>query len=410
MKRELAFLAIFLISFSLVSGLEIDSKSDYMQGETLLVKISGNFVKPILEENINFYSGYSRVPINPTLAKINEEYYISATLPEQSGNYSLLIEGSKYYSGSKISEEEITLNFSIGKETAPFSLDKGVIITNSTFSIKLQNLLDKRIEVTLLSKTDSGNTENFFSSFFSPQEIVDSEERIFELKSGEIETLSFDISKLDSPSIREVNLESESYSYSIPVYIYINRTKQEENKEKRFRIEPSELNLSMSTNSNNSFYLYIFNSGEKDLENLTLSSSNNLRPYLVFSKKEIEDLDSNISQRIEVFVNSDSTPKSLVGQIKLKDSDNDYEYSDLILNFYRDFIPTEEDTNSWNNQGNYDGPLIDDTEDSSSGSSWLGWILLVLILGFLVWFFKTKYSTAGKRSKNIMSLMKKSKE
>ena len=51
MKKLIAF---FLLIFFLqiVSSVEFIVKSDYKQSETLIGKISGSFVKPILNQNV----------------------------------------------------------------------------------------------------------------------------------------------------------------------------------------------------------------------------------------------------------------------------------------------------------------------------------------------------------------------
>ena len=98
MKKSWIIFAFVLLSISLVSSIQIDIDSELNQGETLVVKFSGEFYKPILENNVYFYRDtYIAVPIEFELLKIEGDYYISASsLGKIPGNYSLVIKNSEY--------------------------------------------------------------------------------------------------------------------------------------------------------------------------------------------------------------------------------------------------------------------------------------------------------------------------
>src|SRR3990167_3111664 len=96
MKREIAILLILFL-FPVASAVQVDTKSEFSQGETLLAKISGNFINPLTKENIFFYRGHVRTPTIYEISKTNNDYYLYAQLlGKASGNYSLAIENTRY--------------------------------------------------------------------------------------------------------------------------------------------------------------------------------------------------------------------------------------------------------------------------------------------------------------------------
>src|SRR3989338_9632320 len=147
MKRVLIILAIFLL-FPLISAIQIDSNSELNLGETLVVKFSGNFYEPILENNVYFYRNtYTAVPLEFELLKIEGDYYLSAsTLSKTPGNYSLIIKNSKYsVAGGQKSSNDIIINFTILEDFAEFSTKPGIQILDSSrnpFQLEIQNLKD----------------------------------------------------------------------------------------------------------------------------------------------------------------------------------------------------------------------------------------------------------------------------
>jgi len=232
MKRIVFVLVIFLFLFPIIFAVEFTIKDEFKQGETLLAKVSGNFVEPVLKENINFYRGHVRVSIEPFVAKINDEFYIYAFLPDTANNYSMVISGVKYMNGSQLSEANITKEFVITNSTADFSLSPGFVVADSDFSLEVQNLKDSKITIEITSETISGDEEDFlFNDSVS-------------LRSGEIKKIKFNLDKITEPTFKIVQLtsgDSDSgdssfwsfgsssgsgdFNYEIPVNVFeINKT------------------------------------------------------------------------------------------------------------------------------------------------------------------------------------------
>lgn len=208
MKKRIIFLAVLLFLFPVLSAVEFNMSSEFAKGETLTAKVSGNFINPILKENIKFYRGHVRVSIEPFVAKINDDFYIYAQLPETENNYSIVISEVEYYSGSTTTDTNLTKNFTITNSTADFSVEPGFAVADKNFSFQLQNLKDSSITVSVEQETISGSEETFTV-----------EDSVL-LKSGEIKKIEFKLENTDEQTFKMIKLITENFSYEIPVYVY----------------------------------------------------------------------------------------------------------------------------------------------------------------------------------------------
>ena len=122
----ISFFLFSLLVLPAISSVSIDMKSDFSQGETLIAKISGYFLEPILRENVLFYRGHVRIPMEYDITRIDEDYYLYANLAgKTSNNYSLIIRNVRHMEFTEVTEEDIIKNFSIFRlkaVKAPFSV------------------------------------------------------------------------------------------------------------------------------------------------------------------------------------------------------------------------------------------------------------------------------------------------
>ena len=406
MKKSLVVLTILLLVFPVISAVEFDMKTEFNQGETLMAKVSGNFLDPILNNNIFFYRGHVRISMDSYVAKINNTFYIYAPLiGKTQNNYSIVLKNARYYiEGGQISDEDITKNFSITKNISDFSIAPGFVVTKDNFFIEVQNLQDS--EITIQIKTNSETSQGFFASLFGNQ----GGENSISLKAGEIKKINFELNNITQPALKTIELTTENLKYEIPVYIYTEETEQEK-KQKSFKFEPSELNISIPTNSNTTKIIYLYNTGEEKLENISLSVSDSLKEYVSFSIEKIEELDKNSSIKIELYFSSDDEEKIIEGQIKAQ-SQELYSYLAVSLNFLKDYIPLDgEDEIKTCSEMN--GTICKDDEKCDEETIYakdgvcclgdckkikkspigkiIGWIIVIAVIGFLIWFFKEKY-------------------
>lgn len=405
------FLILFLtLTMQVISAVEFDIKENFNEGETLMARISGNFLEPILRENIFLYRGHIRIPLEAYVTNIEGDYYIySQLLGKAPNNYSLSIENVRYMKGAKISDETITKNFSISNITADFLIEPGFIKTNEDFFIEVQNLQDYEVTV------DS--------------EAGEYSESIL-LKSGQIKKIYFQAEKVsDSKTIK---LSTNNLSYEIPILVSFEAIL----KEKKLRFEPLEFYISLSTDSDTNRIVYLYNIGDEVLENISLSVSDSLSSYVFLSKNNIEKLNKNENSRIEIYINSSDKEENPEGYIAAK-TENISAYVFLSLNFIKDFQPLNDseepltisqtceelggkicsNEKKCNEEAVYakDGVCClgkctePENRFEDSAGKIIGWTMVVVIVGFLVWFFAKKYRGA-KRPFNLLKIARGKKK
>ncbi len=416
MKKGLIILIILLLIFPVISAVEFSMKTEFSQGETLMAKVSGNFLEPILKENIFFYRGHVRISMDSYVTKINDNFYIYASLIGKTpNNYSIVIKNAKYYiQGGQISEEDVAKEFLISNSTADFSINPGFVLTKSNFFIEARNLQDAQITIKI--NTNKTTDKGFFSFL-----VEDEPENSIILKAGEIKKINFEISNITQPILETVELSTDNLKYEIPVYIYAGEGESEKGL-KAFNFEPSELNISLSTNSNTTRVIYLYNAGEETLKNISLSVSDSLSQYASLSIKNITELEKNSSVKIELFFLSDDKEKIIEGQIKAKESQGIYAYSAISLNFLKSYVPLEQNKTSTANCLDIKGVICPSGEkcdketiyakdgvcclgtckkiEKSSTGKIIGWTILLIVVIFLIWFFKKKYKRV-KREVNL---------
>jgi hypothetical protein len=277
MKKSLIFILIlFLISPTM--AIETTLQQEYKAGQTLITEISGNFIDNIKPSDILFYSGRLFVPMIYDVAKIKDKFYLYALLPNKVRNYTLIIKQARYFEAGQERKEDLKYNFSVSGNTTLFSVNPGFIVTNKNFNIKVTSQL---------------KSINLISKFLNSTQNIS-------LAVGKSKTLFFPVSEIKNFTFTSLSLEAEDTKYEIPVAIF--REAEQIPVPKDLRFSKPELNLTVLKNSNFQFELKIFNTGQEDIENISLSSNLeivNLEP------ENIENLSAGTSKKINLTVNSD---------------------------------------------------------------------------------------------------------
>jgi len=394
----------FILIFPLVSAVEVDMNSEFSSGETLLARFSGNFIDQITPDNVIFYRGHVKIPMIYDVVKINDEFYVYSFLTGKvEGDYSISIEGVRYMKATEIFNNHIVSNFSISNSTAEFSVNPGALIAEDDFSVEIQNLQDRKIVVEI--------EEN--SSIIMSQNSL-------ELKSGEKKTLFFTVGEISKKTLENIKFSSGNYFYELPVYLNTNETSSAG--ENRFEFQPSSVEISMATDSNAKRILYLKNTGDKDIDNISFNISSVLEQYIEISPEEIGTLAAGSNEKIEINIISDLQEAIVEGKI-IAYTKNLSSSLTLILNFAEDFIPTEvvdengtviittcEELNgticventecSGETEYAKDGVCCTSScEEKKAGSSGkiTGWLILALVFIIIIWFIKRKYLGVGRR-------------
>lgn len=447
MKRSVIVLFILILLLSpLISSVEFDLNENFKQGETIITKVSGTFITSITKENIFFYRGHVRVPMEYDVAKIGDDYYIYALSTGKSpGDYSMSIENVQYMKGIEITDEKIIKNFSITNETADFFVKPGFVISPDNFYLEIQNLQDKEIIVDIKTETNISGKRDIS---ISPEKIKESS---ISLKSGEMKKIYFELGA-GEPTFQTIELSSYStetittntscflifgsctgqsnvttaFVYEVPVYIF---SVLEEEPKKTFRFEPSEIISTIPANTSINKTIVLHNTGDEELKNISLSLSDSLNPFVNLSVNKIENLSTNSSFSVELSFFS-SAEKEIEGDLKAETEDNATVLF-ISLKFLNNYIPSNESSSATKTCAELNGTLfntetekcdgdqpdaidgwccsgtITTIEKSSSGKI-IAVVIIIVIVFILIWFYLRRYKKA-KRAVDFLKLVKKEK-
>lgn len=428
MKKNLFFILLLILIFPLISAVEIDMKSNYSAGETLIAKVSGSFQTSVLAENIQFYRGHVKVPIELNVGKINNDYYIYAALPEFPENvtYSIIISGVKYQQGNQISEDEIKKEFVISSQKANFTVNPGFVITKKDFSITIQNLEDHKIDISINVNKETKESKGFFSSLFGS--VLENKTTI-SINSGEIKQIEFNLKDFNQSSIEIIKFSTESLEYDIPVYIFVDPIIFEEITE--FRFEPIETNISIVIDSNKTKTITIYNDGNTDIKSITLSIPEGLKPFISLSRYKIDLIGAGFSTEVEMSITSGNEKEIIEGKISATTSKGEIIYLPVTLNFFKktEEVPKDIDTYVSIKKCSELNGVICKTDETCSGkeetasdakccigecetsiknSSWkiIGFVIIAFVLLIIYWFFVKRFAKT-KNSVNLLSVGEK---
>jgi len=421
MKR-IFFLILILALLPFIAAVEIEMSSEFNQGETLIAEISGNFYESLSDKNVIFYRDHVRTSIIPTIGKIDDKYYVYAQLLDKSpGNYSFVIEDLEYFEGNQIIEEDIRKNFSITSNFADFSIDKGFLITDEDFFVEIRNLKYEKVTISIGTssfETSPNDEEGFLESLFGNSGDFDSSS--ITLSAGEKKKVYFQI----EDKIKTISFKSENSNYEVIVES-LSTEDEEKEKSKNFRFEQSLLDVSMATNSEANSIIYLRNMGEETIENISITFSESLIPYITsFSEDEIDEIDENSTRKIEIVFSSNDEERIVEGLITATSGDDSASLP-VSLNFLKDFIPSDgESSSSEDTCSAIGGKLCKKSQKCSGDSEYtnggicclaeceqikesstgkiIGWLILLSIIIFIAWFYLKKY----KKVESISDLTK----
>ncbi len=386
---------LFLISLS--SAVNIEVKDNFLQNENFIASVSANFIEPPNTNFIELLRGHVRVTSDFYLLENDGIYYIATTLLDKSpGNYSVILNEVSYRQGNTILDEDIVINFTISENKADFYVNPPVISTDQNFKIYVQNLANKLIELDIsLNKVIPSDVEpyGFFASLFEKTSFEPETFVNFTIKTGNTIAINFNVrGKYNKDSLQEIIFKTENTEYKMPIFVFANDTSPKKTylTNSSLFFEPFKVNQTVIIDSSKSFILQLFNNGE-EIENFTLGVSSSLEKVLELSTYYLDDINKNSSLNFDVYVNTSQKPGLVEGFIYAK-KDNITTFAEIPIYLY--FI-SGMTNNSVDNPNAND--LIDEEEESSSSSLWsvFGWILLLGIIGFGIWFYFKKYKNTS---------------
>lgn len=396
-RGVIIFLFLLMLSFPLTSALNFEMKETFDRGETLTAKISGYFLNSILKENIFFYRGHVRIAMNYDITRIEGDYYLYAELSDKvPGNYSVVVKNVRYVKLGKTIDEDIVKNFSITSDWADFSVTPGFVLAQDDFFLTLRTIKDEDVFVNV--KIESLNKTTESSVILTPRRN---------------ERINFPLVSFDK-GLNFIELSTENLNYKIPVNAFFTEVVQEQGD---FKFEPNEMNISVPTNSNSTRVLYLYNIGNKNLKNISISVSSSLEPYVEVWIENIEELEENSNVAVAIFISSPEDEEILQGHIKAKSSENWEElltYAQIYLSFLQNYVPEIEDEvnipASAKTCSELKGVICKSDEKCVGGEIYakdnkcclgeceklpkeknpgrvIGWVILICVVILLAWFF-----------------------
>ena len=264
-KIFIALLFLFILPSVFAISVSIDKQ--YHPRQTILVKIDGNFLDPIIADNIAFYSGRQLVAMDYNVAKLENTYYLYAILPNQERNYTMNIKNAHYFEAGQEKTQNLEYNFSVSGNISVFTVKPGFILT------------DKSFPLTLESNTEKITVDIKYSTFTSSVELMP----------GIPKTITIPL--MYAETIQNIELKSGQTTYNLPV------------KSLTYARKPKELvfsqplyNLSIIRGSPYLLKLYLTNKGSEALKNIEISSGENLN----LAPAQIPTLEPNAVAEINV--------------------------------------------------------------------------------------------------------------
>jgi hypothetical protein len=310
MKKEI-FILLVLLLLPLTTAAGIEMNDNFSKGETFIANIFGNFVKPLSKDNVRFYRGHVQTNIVFELTKFEGEYYIYASLKnKEANNYTIKVVDAIYMDGLDQKTDDIEKTFTIGEETADFSVIPGFVETSGEFSLTIQNLRSEKINVSVFTDDSSGG--GFWEALFGT---TGENEDIFPLRSGEEELLSFKIEPEATAGVKYITLKSENTTYDVPIYVYKEELPEFEEESVGFEFDLPSYEINMDQSSNRDYPARLYNTGKKVLRDVNISLSGDITEYIVIYDTNIERLRTESSEGINLVVASGGIDETIKGKI-----------------------------------------------------------------------------------------------
>lgn len=424
MKKLLMTFLILVLSLQLISSAEIVMNENFSQGETLIAKVSANFIQPITKQNIFFYEGSVldsnfQISLDYDVIKINEDFYVYAILLNKNeGAYSMTVENAEYREGTEIKDDRIVRNFSITSAKADFYVKPGVISASEDFSIEVQNLNANDITINVNTDTNISGVREIF--------VENAKTYSLSLNSGEIEEINFQLGTGES-SLRTIELKTNNTIYEIPVYMPLGEggTTPETI---AFSFEPSVINFSLPSGSVTKKTVYLYNSGNSNLTNISLYLSDSLSANANLSQTLVEQIDAHSSVAVELSLYS-SAESNVEGELNARIGDTIIS-SSVFLQFSANYVPSNvTEYSSTKNCAELNGTLYDSKTEKCSNDPFrvrdgicclgtlqkissdntgkiIAGVIIALVLGGLIWFYFAKYRKT-KKPVNLLKIAEK---
>jgi len=269
MKKIFPSLFFFLIlALPGVFAISTDLNKTYFPRQTLITKISGNFLDPLKSENVFFYSGREKISMEYEIAKIEDSFYLYSILPNKERNYTLIIKNAHYFEAGQDFTQDLEFNFSVQGKVADFTVKPGFVISSKDFFITLESNFDTiPINLTYVNFTSTEEVRGGFSKeVFIP---IQAHEKVAFLE-----------------------IKSQNLTYKVPI-----KSMAQAVTRRHMAFSKPFSNITLFRGSPYNVQLSLINDGQEEIRNISLSASKTmtLEPKNILSIKPGEYAVVNIS-------------------------------------------------------------------------------------------------------------------
>ncbi len=300
--KKLVLLIFLILLLPTVLAIETTLKQEYQPGETLIAEISGNFISPLKAEQIQFYSGRLFIPMIYDIAKMQDKYWFYALLPNKQRNYTLIIKQAHYFEAGEEKLQDLSFDFSVRGNLTLFSVNPGFIITNKNFDVEAES----KVRTLTVTAEFLNSTQNI------------------EIGAGKTKTMHFSVAGVDRFTTTSLLLIAGNKSYKLPVAVFIaTQTPEEITLSEDLRFSKSYINLTVLKNQEFQSTLTLLNTGQRNIENISLNLEN-LENIIKVQPEKIDKLEAGQVEKITLIINSD---EDRGGKLQAVSEDNSAEIS-----------------------------------------------------------------------------------
>lgn len=268
MKRAIILFILVVLIAPPSFSLSLDAKQMYQPGETMIAKITGEILEPISKDKVKLVKEGTNNPVGfeYDVKRLGENYFIWGILPlnTQTTSYTLTIDDISTTINGVPNKTSIKQNIILNGSTIRYTINPGFIISEKEFSMVF--ILNDDLSQTIQTSFPQRETINLFP--------------------GE-NKITFGISNLNE-GFQIVNFGI----YDVPMYI-------SRNYNPRLVFLPSLLSSTLLVSKPEPLRFIIINSGNVDLNNVTLSYDN--KKFILYPER-IEFLGVNKTLEINLSV------------------------------------------------------------------------------------------------------------
>ncbi len=314
--RWMIILGLILL-IPLTSAITTDLKSEYLPGETIIAKISGNILQPINPSDVIFKRKHIAIAVSYDIKRIGQDYYLYAQAPTTNNNYTIFINNIETTLNGIQTTIDFNQSFKVVGNMTDYSISPGIaIVTGNSLSFIINSNIDQPLTINYNFPQENSITLNPGSNSL----------------------------RLQLSSINNGTYFAQIGKYSVPIQVI--RPQIIDNTDiKNLLVSPQKINRTILEGNNFSFNLTLKNNGTSVLNNIRFNFTNQ---DILFSHEEISLLQSSESSVVTASISRFSGPP-IGGDIIFFDDNGQLANASLRISFttnVTETIPSKDELTS----------------------------------------------------------------